>query len=258
MTTKATMLSHSILATMSAMLMAGCLPTMTVPDFVNNRLFRDPAMKALVIGADKAQAAYNLVATTHMEDLDEGSEQSKEIAKLVDAAHDAYRDFAHYGDGAPGHLQSSTLTPRCRHPRPAKCSDVKLIGLDDPNVNTVPIMGTSTLLRVNSTPERVVILGIDSNLGKPIVTFNAFMTPTVTPDFRSYLIGDVVDVAGVAKRRIRRGDGDATKAVQPPPPVMPSEYAAPPTTPAAPSGCSKDTDCKGDRICIAGQCQDPR
>jgi hypothetical protein len=37
-------------------------------------------------------------------------------------------------------------------------------------------------------------------------------------------------------------------------------HPAPPTTtppPAAPAGCAKDTDCKGDRICQAGACTDP-
>jgi hypothetical protein len=32
--------------------------------------------------------------------------------------------------------------------------------------------------------------------------------------------------------------------------------AAPATTPAG-AGCSKDTDCKGDRVCVQGQCADP-
>ena len=34
------------------------------------------------------------------------------------------------------------------------------------------------------------------------------------------------------------------------------EVAAPPATPCL-TGCGKDTDCKGDRICVKGACQDP-
>jgi hypothetical protein len=48
------------------------------------------------------------------------------------------------------------------------------------------------------------------------------------------------------------------------PPVAPSPAAAAPevsATPATPcltlAGCGKDTDCKGDRICVKGACQDP-
>jgi hypothetical protein len=33
--------------------------------------------------------------------------------------------------------------------------------------------------------------------------------------------------------------------------------AGPPSAPPAGSGCSKDTDCKGDRVCSRGQCVDP-
>jgi hypothetical protein len=38
-----------------------------------------------------------------------------------------------------------------------------------------------------------------------------------------------------------------------------STLAAPTPTAATPSGtgCSKDTDCKGDRVCVQGQCADP-
>lgn len=34
--------------------------------------------------------------------------------------------------------------------------------------------------------------------------------------------------------------------------------SAQPTTPAAPVACAKDTDCKGERICIQGACVAPR
>lgn len=46
------------------------------------------------------------------------------------------------------------------------------------------------------------------------------------------------------------------------PPAAPSPAAAAPQASAAPAtpcltGCGKDTDCKGDRICVNGACQDP-
>jgi len=46
------------------------------------------------------------------------------------------------------------------------------------------------------------------------------------------------------------------------PPAAPSPAAAAPeasATPATPclTGCGKDTDCKGDRICVNGACQNP-
>jgi hypothetical protein len=40
-------------------------------------------------------------------------------------------------------------------------------------------------------------------------------------------------------------------------PLAPSS-ASSPTTPTSGAGCSKDTDCKGDRICVQGQCADPK
>jgi hypothetical protein len=52
-------------------------------------------------------------------------------------------------------------------------------------------------------------------------------------------------------------------AVEPPrAPVVPAPAAVAPemtATPASPclTGCGKDTDCKGDRICVKGACQDP-
>jgi hypothetical protein len=44
------------------------------------------------------------------------------------------------------------------------------------------------------------------------------------------------------------------------PPVPPPPPAATPSEPAAPkgAGCSKDMDCKGDRICDKGECVSPR
>lgn len=42
-----------------------------------------------------------------------------------------------------------------------------------------------------------------------------------------------------------------------PPAVPPSAPRAQPSDRTATGGCMKDTDCKGDRICVAGVCQDP-
>ena len=47
-----------------------------------------------------------------------------------------------------------------------------------------------------------------------------------------------------------------------PPPAAPAPVATSPETSATPpnpclAGCGKDTDCKGDRICVNGACQDP-
>jgi hypothetical protein len=45
-----------------------------------------------------------------------------------------------------------------------------------------------------------------------------------------------------------------------PPPVPTIVVAPPPPPPPPPSptaGCTKDTDCKGDRICVDGSCTDP-
>jgi hypothetical protein len=42
----------------------------------------------------------------------------------------------------------------------------------------------------------------------------------------------------------------------PPPAPAPPQASAMPATPCL-TGCGKDTDCKGDRICVKGACQDP-
>jgi hypothetical protein len=50
----------------------------------------------------------------------------------------------------------------------------------------------------------------------------------------------------------------APPAVAPVSPVSPAT-SVPSATPGTPClvGCGKDTDCKGDRICVTGSCQDP-
>jgi hypothetical protein len=48
-------------------------------------------------------------------------------------------------------------------------------------------------------------------------------------------------------------------APAPPAPIDADGGAAPPPEDRAPeSGCSKDIDCKGDRICEGGRCVDPK
>jgi hypothetical protein len=56
--------------------------------------------------------------------------------------------------------------------------------------------------------------------------------------------------------------GAVAPAVEPARPAAPLPATAAPgvsTTPATPcfTGCGKDTDCKGDRVCVSGACQDP-
>ena len=54
-------------------------------------------------------------------------------------------------------------------------------------------------------------------------------------------------------------DAPPPAAAPPPPPeaAPPPPEAAPPPPPPA-NGCGKDTDCKGDRICVNGSCVFPR
>lgn len=57
--------------------------------------------------------------------------------------------------------------------------------------------------------------------------------------------------------QVQRGDKTLDLSLT----VTPSPQGQPPTPPAAPAapaaGCAKDTDCKGDRVCVQGQCGDP-
>jgi len=108
------------------------------------------------------------------------------------------------------------------------------------DMTKVSIPGTRLRLRINVTPEKVRMLAIESSRAREIVTFDP--EPTVTPDFRPYLVGDRVDVRGAIRLRIKRGK-----------PEIPATVAPVPS-----AGCSKDTDCKGDRICSNGMCVSPR
>jgi hypothetical protein len=100
----------------------------------------------------------------------------------------------------------------------------------------------------------------------------AFFGDAVTEDARNRAINAAADmgathvVLGDPRReegttyfaarayRCEEGPSPPPAALQPPatPPAEPA------TEPAAPSGCGKDTDCKGDRVCEAGKCVDPR
>jgi uncharacterized protein len=48
----------------------------------------------------------------------------------------------------------------------------------------------------------------------------------------------------------------ATAPTPPPPATAPAP--PPPPPPPAPAGCGKDTDCKGDRVCVKGECVAPK
>jgi ankyrin repeat protein len=61
---------------------------------------------------------------------------------------------------------------------------------------------------------------------------------------------------------ILRGARDVVKEAKRPPATAPAPRPAPPATapaapPPAPAGCGKDTDCKGDRVCVKGECVEP-
>lgn len=63
--------------------------------------------------------------------------------------------------------------------------------------------------------------------------------------------------SGAAASAVPQEAASATPAVPPPAPAAaPPEASATPATPCL-TGCGKDTDCKGDRICVKGACQDP-
>jgi hypothetical protein len=66
--------------------------------------------------------------------------------------------------------------------------------------------------------------------------------------------------SGAAASAAPQAAASATpSAATAPPGPAPAVPVAAPATPATPclTGCGKDTDCKGDRICVNGACQDP-
>jgi ankyrin repeat protein len=63
----------------------------------------------------------------------------------------------------------------------------------------------------------------------------------------------LVREAQEAKKEVREEPGNQ----EPPPEPPPAAEPPPPPSPTAP-GCGKDTDCKGDRICVKGECVAPK
>jgi hypothetical protein len=81
--------------------------------------------------------------------------------------------------------------------------------------------------------------------------------------YRCWLWSPSATESGVAHTECVKDTTLASEAAPPPLPAtivapVPSSTAAPePESKALAAGCSKDTDCKGDRICVRGQCTDP-
>jgi hypothetical protein len=77
---------------------------------------------------------------------------------------------------------------------------------------------------------------------------------TATCRGKSYVCG--ADVEGELTCR----EKDSAASAPPAPPAAPATPPAVPAEPApapAPQGCQYDTQCKGDRLCVEGQCVDP-
>lgn len=231
------------------------VPSVSLRDFVNDKLRGDAAFRTLIEGVDQAARAFNLASDTPAEELEEGTEPYQELVRAIDAAHDAYRRYQSWGRP----LQSSQMR-------------VSSVRLTDTQQTLVPLAGSSILVRVAVekteylTVDKVTIESLETARGKTVVTFDFQMNPTVVPDFRVYLVGDRVDVTGAARMKIKRG---AQEPVVPPAPKRPplrdprpvvndTESLPMMPTELAPSpGCTKDTDCKGDRICERGACVSP-
>ncbi|MCS6914079.1 MAG: hypothetical protein NZ890_12670 [Myxococcota bacterium] len=217
-------------------------PRGSVQDFVAQQVMRDPALKALLTSAGQAQIAFHAVAETPIEELEEGSDRYVEIQKAISAAQDAYRRYASYGQTLPSPVLSTA----------------GLGILVDPAFDgKVPIQSAGVILRVAAQPHQVTLLAIESNRGRTIVTFDETMRATVSPEFRPYLVGDQVDVAGVVKRRIKRRESEVIQTGSSSSTVLEAP-GRPPGQTAPMGGCTKDTDCKGDRICEQGRCVSPR
>lgn len=215
---------------------AALYPRGSVRDFVSERVMRDPALAALLAGAGHAQAALHLAAETPIEELGEGSDKYAELQKAVGAAQDAYRRYSSYGRTLPASALSTAGTGL----------------LSDPDFDgRVPIQGTGVVVRVDVRPDRVALLAVESDRGRTILSFDENLKATAAAEFRQYLIGDRVDVSGVVKRRIKR---DAAPVAAKGEDADPSRASSP----ASDGGCTKDTDCKGDRICgRSGRCVSP-
>lgn len=226
------------------------VPETTIREFISHRLAQYPAFKALVDAADLAQVAQIKTGTTKIEELDQDSDAYVELQKLVNAAKNAYRNFQTYGTG---HMPSSSAL---------SVTGVIVTDYYNPRAYAVPLGTNGALLRVAVLRQpyypAIIVEAIESARAKTIVTFDSAMTPTIAQEFQAYLLGDSVDVTGVARRRIKRGDPERLPRTTPSPPVdrhdgpvVPADYIPLGT------GCTKDVDCKGDRICVQGACVNP-
>lgn len=226
----------------------GCAPRMTVSEFVNTRLSRDSRLSAVLEAADAADKAYNLVADTPIQEIEAKPER---IQELVNKAHDSWRRAASYRSNTSSALHAES---------------VKLIDVGTPEASRVPVVQMGGIVfRVQATRYKVVVLGIETSRGVPMLNFDAAMNPTVEVEFQQYLRGDQVDVGGAFLGQLKRGgtfvrrDG-ATQAEKPAHPEKPTpdpKEAEPQASKQTASGCTKDTDCKGDRICVKASCTDP-
>lgn len=242
--------------TLALVMLSACGPQMTVREFVNSSIAANKRLQMLVIAADRASAAYDMQADTSIDRLGNDTAEGQQFNKLVTESHDAFRKMKSWG----GQVQESALDAH----------HVWLTDTRDPNATLVPIQGSSAMLRVELHQHHVTLLEIDSPRNLPIVTFDAWMHPTISPEFKSYMTGDKVDVSGVIRRRMDRDiDAPPTGSVtiptvapygHPITPIAPvsADYYNPPAQPQPSSGgCSKDTDCKGARVCVQGACVAP-
>ncbi len=227
---------------------AGCAPRMTVGEFVNARLSRDSRLNAMLEAADAADKAYNLVADTPIQEIETKPER---IQDLVNKAHDSWRRAASYRSNTSSALQVES---------------VKLTDLGTPDANRVPVVQREGIVfRVQATRYKVVVLGIETSRGVPMLNFDTAMNPTVEAEFQPYLRGDHVNIGGALLGQLKRdrtfvkrdGSTQSEKPGQPDKATQDARAADPQTTQQTGAGCTKDTDCKGDRICTQGSCTAP-
>jgi hypothetical protein len=66
-----------------------------------------------------------------------------------------------------------------------------------------------------------------------------------------------VQLGAIPIDRYRSGNEIVREAAEPPAAEPPASAPSPPEPAPSAAGCGKDTDCKGDRICVQGQCVSP-
>lgn len=100
-----------------------------------------------------------------------------------------------------------------------------------------------------------------------VIDVDAAYAPKNMATFGKKIAPKVCEAGGDAVIARANGNGQWIKATvlkrlpdapPPPQPPMPPHHAGqPPAAPAATAGCSFDTQCKGDRICVDGKCVSP-